>query len=33
MLIARYGGTIVRPTVAAQADWYVYSMEPLLDAC
>ena len=28
----RYGGTVIRPTVASQADWFVYSMQPLIDS-
>ena len=28
----RYGGTVVRPSIAAQADWYVNSMQPLIEA-
>jgi len=27
-----YGGTVVRPSIAAQADWYVYGIQELTDA-
>lgn len=28
----RYGGVVERPNIAAQADWYLYSIQPLIDA-
>ena len=27
-----YGGVVARPTIAAAADWYLYSIAPLIDA-
>jgi hypothetical protein len=27
-----YGGVVARPNIAAAADWYVYSIQPLIDA-
>jgi hypothetical protein len=31
-LLCRYGGVVERPNIAAQADWYLYSIQPLIDA-
>lgn len=28
----RYGGVVERPNIATQADWYLYSIQPLIDA-
>jgi len=28
----RYGGVVERPNIATQADWYIYSIQPLIDA-
>lgn len=27
-----YGGVVMRANIAAQADWYVYQIQPLIDA-
>jgi len=27
-----YGGVVVRPNIAEAADWYVYEIQPLIDA-
>jgi hypothetical protein len=29
---SRYGGVANRPNIAAAADWYVYTIQPLIDA-
>eukprot|EP00877_Chromochloris_zofingiensis_P006035 jgi/Chrzof1/1685/Cz10g17070.t1 len=31
-LFIGYGGVVARPNVAAAADWYVYDIQPLIDA-
>lgn len=28
----RYGGVVERPNIAAQADWYIYDIQTLLQA-
>ena len=28
---SRYGGVVERPSVAAGADWYIYSIQQLID--